>query len=29
MTMCKTCTEFSARPSLQNDMDDGVAAALI
>lgn len=27
--MCKTCTTFSARPSLQNDMDGGVAAALI
>ena len=26
--MCKTCTDFSARPSLQNDMDGGVAAAL-
>ena len=27
--MCKTCTEFSARPFLQNNMDGGVAAALI
>ena len=27
--MCKTCTTFSARPSLQNDMDGGVAAARI
>ena len=27
--MCKTCTTFSARPSLRNDMDGGVAAALI